>query len=205
MSWDGIRELLSRAKAGDAGAWARLQALAQPFLLRKAGQLLAGGPQESAGDLTQETWLRAWQGLHAFAGADTDADTAALFRAWLAQVLKSVRLNDLRCRNAQRRRPPPGTVRLGAENSSAPAGRLDVPAPGPTPSAGMRAEEQRRLVGEALRALPDETDRAVLSLYFEEGLSLTRIAERLGTSLDRARRGFHRGLEALRPHLGSLQ
>jgi RNA polymerase sigma factor (sigma-70 family) len=208
MSWEGTQELVRQAQAGCAEAWQQLHEWAQPFLLRRAGRLL--GPdalQESASDLTQEVWARAWQGIGDFRGGPGDAETAALFRAWLARILKNVYLNGRRFWQTQKRQPPPGLVHLGAgANSEACTGsRADPPADDPSPSADLRQEEQGRLIQQALVGLPDPTDVEILRLHFFEGLSLTQIAGRLGVSLDRVRGSFHRSLERLRPQLDSLR
>jgi RNA polymerase sigma factor (sigma-70 family) len=209
MSWEGTQELVRQAQAGGAEAWQQLHEWAQPFLLRRAGRLL--GPdalQESASDLTQEVWTRAWQGIGDFRGGPGDAETAALFRAWLARILKNVHLNGRRFWQTQKRQPPPGLVHLGATGANGESGtgsRADPAADDPSPSADLKQEEQGRLIQQALVGLPDPTDVEILRLHFFEGLSLTQIAARLGVSLDRVRGSFHRSLERLRPQLDSLR
>jgi RNA polymerase sigma factor (sigma-70 family) len=208
MQWDGVHGLVQRAKAGDQDAWDRLVVTVQPYLLHLAhGLVAANGSDRSYQDLTQETWLRTWRGLNSFRGGEDDAQTAALLRAWLRSTLKRVASNMHRAEAAQRRKMPPGTVRLDAAAPGESAGRLgtpDVTADASTPSANLRAEECRDQVGQALARLTDQKDREIVRLRFFEGLSLTRIAERLGLTLDEVRERFHGSLRDLEPWLRDL-
>lgn len=206
MSWEDTQELVRQAQEGCTEAWQRLHEWAQPFLLRRASRLLAATvAEESVSDLVQEVWVRAWQGIHDFRGGAGDTQTAALFRAWLARILKNVYLNNRRFHQTQKRQPPLGRVRLAAGAGGETGSRTDPPADDPSPSADLRQEEQGRLIEQALAGLPDPMEVAILRLYFFEGLSLTKVAIRLGLSLDRVRSGFHRSLERLRSPLDSLR
>src|SRR5581483_12094933 len=102
MQWDGVHELVGKARAGDREAADRLYALARPYLARRAADLLGPNwPEKSISDLIQETWLRAWKAIARFEGGGDDANTGALFRAWLATTMRNIWLNELR-------RPDPG-------------------------------------------------------------------------------------------------
>jgi RNA polymerase sigma factor (sigma-70 family) len=204
MPWDEVHDLIRHVQMGDRTAWQPLFVLVQPYLLRLAQDFLGPGwPDGSVSDLTQETWVRAWQGLPDFRGGEDATQTAALFRAWLARIMKNVRLNQQRFQQSQRRRPPPGTIRLDAAGDST-AAHVEPPARDPTPSSGPRDEEQCRLINQALEQLADPTDRDIIRLHFFEGLSLTAIAGRLQLTLDRVRKGFHRSLARLKPPLDDL-
>jgi DNA-directed RNA polymerase specialized sigma24 family protein len=134
MHWEGVHQLIQKARLGDRQALDCLYVLAQPYLLRLAQRLLGPNwPHESVSDLTQETWVHALKGIGSFAGAAGDADTGALFRAWLGRTMKNVRLNGLRFNGTLGRQPPPGTVpaeAVGDSTSRAPG--VDPPAPDPT-------------------------------------------------------------------------
>jgi RNA polymerase sigma-70 factor, ECF subfamily len=209
MQWDGVHGLVQRARAGDQEAWDRLVVMVQPYLLQTAhGLVRTNGPDRSYQDLTQETWIRAWRGLHDFRGGGDDAQTAALLRAWLRSILKRVASNIHRADTAQRRKMPPGTVRLDgarAGDSTGHVGTTELAADASTPSANLRAEECRDRIGEALARLADPKDREIVRLQFFEGLSLTRIAERLGLTLDEVRGRFHASLRHLEPWLRDLR
>ena len=69
MQWDGVHDLVLRAKAGDELAWQELCELAQPYLYRLAQRALGPDrPSQSVSELLQGTWLRAWQGIEGFRG-----------------------------------------------------------------------------------------------------------------------------------------
>jgi RNA polymerase sigma factor (sigma-70 family) len=202
MSWDGVHALVQQAKRGDRDALARLYDLAQPYLLGLAQKLLGPGwPNKSVSDLTQETWLRAWQGLHNFHGADGDPDTAALFRAWLARTMKNVWRNDVRFANARCRKGSASSLPLepGCDLPGQPCSR------DPTPSENLRWHEQRSLVEQALQKLPDPGDGEIVRLRFFEGLSFPEIGRRLGRDESTVRYHLQRGLEFLGRELKGLR
>jgi RNA polymerase sigma-70 factor (ECF subfamily) len=202
MSWDGVHALVQQAKQGDREALARLYGMAQPYLLGLAQKLLGPGwPNKSVSDLTQETWMRAWQGIHNFHGAAGDADTAALFRAWLARTMKNVWRNDVRFANARCRKGPAGGVPFDPDCDlpGQPCSR-DL-----TPSENLRWEEQRSLVRQALGKLPDPGDGEIVRLRFFEGLSFPEIGKRLGCDESTVRYHLQRILEFLGRELKGLQ
>lgn len=90
-------DLLDRARAGDAGAFARLVGPYRRELQVHCYRLL--GSAADAEDALQETMLSAWQGLPAFEGR-------ASVRTWLYRVATSRCMDALR---AGRRRPAPAT------------------------------------------------------------------------------------------------
>jgi RNA polymerase sigma factor (sigma-70 family) len=203
MLWQNVDALVRRAQRGDQGAWEPLFALVQPYLLGLAGRLLGPGwPGQSVSDLVQDTWVRAWKAIGTFQGGADDAQTGAMLRAWLAQTMKNLWRNDVRAAGAGRRRAPAALVPVDSDGST---GGAAVPGRDPSPSTALHADDRRRRVGAALDGIADPLDRDIVRRYFFDGISLTRIAEQLGVSLDRARLGFHRGLETLRPHLDGLQ
>src|SRR5438270_7953899 len=112
-SWDGVHDLIARAKAGDGQAWGALHKMAGPYLLNKAQRLL--GPSwahESVSDLTQEAWQRIVTGIVGFEGGKDDLQTAPMFRAWMRRTLKNAHANRLRAGQAQFRNPPSGKISL---------------------------------------------------------------------------------------------
>jgi RNA polymerase sigma factor (sigma-70 family) len=192
MTWDDLPELLRRARNGDEDAWRALVALAEPFLLAQVSKVMGPRwPQQSASDLTQETWQRAWANLHDFRGAETAANTAAMFRAWLGKIVQSQWKNTVRALLAKKR----GGEALAGDVADAAA--VDPADPGPAPSVEVRRREQAAETSEALARLEDPRDREVLRLYFYDGLSFRAIAAELKISLDKVRTSYHRGLERL--------
>lgn len=205
MLWDGVTALVARAKQGDTEALERLYRLAQPYLLQLAQRTLGPGwPEQSLSDLTQETWLRAWQAIGDFQGADNDADTGALLRAWFARTLKRVWLNQIRYENAQRRKPTAGSVPLTSCTPDSSGSGLDPAASDPTPSENVREQESRSLVERALEKLPDAADREIVRLRFFEGLSFAQIGERLGRDESTIRYRLQRVLDFLGDELKAI-
>jgi RNA polymerase sigma factor (sigma-70 family) len=178
----------------------RMEAIARDYVK-------SGGAVESVSDLVQEAGLRAWQRLDQFRGGPTDADTEAMFLAWLGQVVRSVGLNSVEAVNAQMRKPPGGQpLRLRSEEGS--SSDLDSPvarADGPTPSSPLREKEQALGVQEALSKLEDPEAREILQLCFFGGLTFRQIGERTGLSYDQVRARYHAGLRRMEKHLKGLE
>jgi len=63
------------SKTNDGNIRPRLEQLAQSH-----------SPNQSVSDLVHDAWLRAWQKLDQFQGAQDEAHALAMFRAWLAQI-----------------------------------------------------------------------------------------------------------------------
>src|SRR5688572_19226098 len=117
------------------------------------------GDDEVAADAAQDAFLRLLQ------RPPRDADFA---RAWLYRVATNVVLESNRARSRR--------VRLLAASP----GRAPMGDPPRSPSALVEAEEQRRIVAEALAALSPKERTALLMR--EEGFSHREIAEAVGTT-----------------------
>lgn len=164
------RELALRdaAAAGDPAAW---RALYDAAFDRVAGyaRWRAGGLDDLADEVVQETWLTAARRLQAFDPAKGP------FAGWVTGIAANVMKAQLR---ARRRRP---TVPLsGAE-----------PAPAPTGPA-----EQAEGVARALADLPDRYEQALRAKYLD-GMAVDAIAAAWGETpkaveslLTRARQAF---------------
>jgi RNA polymerase sigma-70 factor, ECF subfamily len=205
---DGIRDLISRAQAGDPDALERVLGVVRPWLERGARPFAdPDRPDESTADLAQAAWLRAWQGLSQFRGAGDDLQTMAMFQAWVEELVRNVGLNAARERRAHVRQPRGKIIRLGdspAEGGE-PAGHLDLAASGPSPSSLAAAGERDALIRQALSRLGDERDREIVRLRFVEGLSLRQVAERLGTNHETVRQRYHAALSFLERELEGLR
>jgi RNA polymerase sigma-70 factor (ECF subfamily) len=204
---EGFHDLLARARSGDRTAIEELLGLIRPWIEQVARD---HPPPPSRGgsvsDLVQEAWLRAWQKLDQFQGAADEAQSLAMFRAWLARIVSRLGLNAARDAGAQQRTPPGKLLRLDgvrAADDSVPA--LDPSASAPTPSANVRAAEQARLVQEALARLTDPLDRDIIRLRFFEGLSLRQVAHRLGCNHETVRQRYHALLGRLQQDLKELE
>jgi RNA polymerase sigma factor (sigma-70 family) len=195
MHWDGVRALIEQAKAGDGDAWRRLYALAQEYVLRLAQcQLGPGWPHRSVSDLTQKAWIRAWQRLGDFRGGPDDAQTGALFRAWLRQIVHTVCLNDHRDNQAAMRNPPAGLLSLNGDGSGDWSGSdRDPPADDPSPSHWLRQDEQKTRVAAALTKL-DADERAAVELHILQDWTLGQVADHLGLTYDQVRYRLYNAL-----------
>ena len=112
------------------------------------------------------------------------------------------------------RQPRPGPPEAGGkqiplqgpgDGSTNQGGAIDPTAPEPTPSANVRADEQSRLVLEALNKLPDPINREIIRLRFFEGLSLRQIAAQLDLTYDVVRERFKTTKKRLQRELEGLQ
>jgi RNA polymerase sigma-70 factor (ECF subfamily) len=177
-----IDEVLSRARAGDKGAFGELT---EPF--RRELQLHCYrflGSVQDAEDLVQETLLAAWRGLDRF-------EARASLRTWLYRIATNRCLNALR---GKARRPPevPASAleRPGLTPRSEPA-RLqpypdvlleDFPDRGPGPEARYQARESIELAFiAAMQHLPARQRAAVL-LRDVLGFTAAEVAEMLDSS-----------------------
>lgn len=136
------------------------------------------GDDHDAEELTQETFLRAWQHWQ-----KTRPDTRP--RAWLMKIARNAYLDLYRRRQ---------TVRFQGMVE-------DRPAPGTDPSHGPEVSEQAAAVRKALTELP-ETARLVFLLRVEGELSFAEIAGELGTSEEAARWHMHQARTKLLARFG---
>ena len=155
--------------AGDTRAFERV--------VDRYGQVVHGlmlrccGHAETAADLTQDAFVRAYERLGRY-------DQAQRFFPWLYALALNVARDHLR---ARRRTPPTGT--LPEEFPARPDGadrRLDA-------QAAMRA----------LDGLPEDYREALL-LRFREDCSMAEIAQVLGIGVSGAKMRVSRGLQMLR-------
>lgn len=212
-SSDGFRNLLVRAQQGDRAAIDALLEVIRPWLWRTArGFADPERPDESTADLAQAAWLRAWQSLGQFQGPGEgetgDAQTLAMFRAWVLQIVRRLGMNNVRDRQAEHRRPPGRLERLDAAlpgSSTASWGHSQPETAEPSPSAHAEAAERAERVRAALNRLDDHEDRQIVHLRFVEGLSLRQIAARLSRNHEHVRQRFHAALRLLERDLEDLR
>jgi len=161
--------LVLRARDGDRGAF---ESLYRSHVGRIHGLLrrMSGGRLE-AEEMTQEVFVRAWQNLDRFAGAEH-------FRSWLTRVAVNLVLNE---RRTQARRGPAvdfdESVHAGAATSA--------------PS-GVRADLER-----AVTELPPGS-RLVFLLYDVYGCCHEEIASMTGLAIGTTKAQLHRARKRLR-------
>jgi RNA polymerase sigma factor (sigma-70 family) len=201
-------ELLGRAQGGDRDAINQVLAEIRPYMEKIASDYAdPAHAQESASDLVQEAWLRAWQRIEQFRGAGGEEETRAAFHGWVAQVVRRVGLNAQKARNRLKRRARDRAIvpleggPSGSIDAPARRGDVELAASASTPSAGLRRREEAGLVEEALGKLPHDGSREVLRLCFFDGLSLGKAAERLGLTYDQTRERYHKALRSVEKEL----
>ncbi|MDP9372478.1 MAG: sigma-70 family RNA polymerase sigma factor [Chloroflexota bacterium] len=171
--------LAFEAQRGSLDAFNRLVQLYERPIYNLALRIL--GQAEQAEDVTQETFLRAYQSLHQFHGG--------IFRAWLARIATNRCYDELR-----RRRGAAGSYEaLGFEPrvtwSNAPARD--------EPQARVERLELSRALEEALACLPDD-QRVAVVLSDVQGYDYGEIAALLGVPLGTVRSRLSRGRGRLR-------
>lgn len=167
--------LLASSGDGDQHAFRALVARHLARVLSLARRMT--GNIAEAEDVAQEAFLRAWQKAPDWRVGE------ARFSTWLYRVVVNLCLD-------RRRRKPMAPLEAAGDP-------LD-----PAPSAELRlVEDQRkRIVANALAALPDR-QRAALVLSYYEGVSNIEAAEALGVSVSALESLLVRARKALRAEL----
>ena len=176
--------LVTRARAGEAAAFAELAGRYRPRLARMATLLL--GDADEAESLAQEALTRAYAQLASFQGDRP-------FGPWLRGIAVNLCRNALRERSRHARPVAPEQL----QDTAAPVGRRQ----------GVLSEVLRREAGactlEAIGLLP-EALREAFVLHFVEDLDYEAIATITGVSAATLRVRAHRARTLLRQRLGSV-
>lgn len=170
---DDIDELVERCRAGDEGAWLELVARHTRRVFSIAYRF--AGRVDEAEDLTQEVFIKVYQGLKRY---DRDAGG---FPTWIAAVARNHAIDHYRRRREER-------ARLTERGD----GLAALEAPGERQDRLLEREERAQLVRRAVRALPNEL-REALVLCDLEGLAYDEIAESLGVPLGTVKSRINRG------------
>ena len=170
----GEETLVNEILSGDVNAYAlvvkRYEKPIYNLMLRMTGS------EQDALDLTQETFVRAYEKLEKF-------NPSAPFFPWLYTMGLNLARDFLR----RAKRHPVESYE--SENGFSAEGVL------PDQALSDRIDAQQ--VQEGLQTLPVDYREALL-LRFHEGLSMGEVAQALGISLSAAKMKIHRGLSKLR-------
>ncbi len=178
---DEDRDLVDRARAGDARAFEDLVRRHQQRVVRLARAFV---PEPAdAEDVAQEAFLRVYRGLARFRGAST-------FRTWLQQVVVNAARTHRRATLTRR-------ARFGADADSA---STDVPGPDRVEPALIARDRVER----ALNTLPQDLREAVV-LRDVEGLDYREIAELLGVPMGTVESRIFRGRQRLRAAMTAVE
>ena len=176
---DPDRLTIERARRGDRRA---LRGLVERYgvpLHRLASRIV--GNADDAGDVVQETFLRAFRGLHRFNGRAT-------FKTWITRIA----LNSCMTLLSQRSRAPQDLIESTTPMSSE------------RPEAGIVSEEIHTMIARALDSLTP-MERTAWVLRHEEGTPIAEVSRLLGVSNDAARQSISRAAQKLRRHLRTMQ
>lgn len=172
--------LLLRAAGGDGQAFAMLTRMIARPALHLAGRVL--GDAALAEDAVQEALTRLWR------EADRFDPARGSFGGWWRRMLLNVALD--------------GRRRLRPVSPLDEAAGIACPAPGPAEQA--QRSDVAAHVQAALAALPPR-QRAALSLFHGEGLSMAEIAEALETSEKAVEGLLGRGRAELKDRLAGVK
>lgn len=178
------QQLVSRAKAGDHGAF-RLLVEAH---MRKAYDVAYGLLRDhtAAEETAQDAFVRAYESLHAFRGE-------AAFATWLYRIVTNLSLNKVKQLQRERRVVDRGQHVPLLEHAGEASWQPEVP------EGHLREEIER-----ALHELPT-LQRAVVLLRHFEGLSTRQVSEILRCSEGTVKTHLFRGMEKLRVRLLHLR
>ena len=179
------RELLSRACAGEAGAFCLLTEPLQARLLRQAAAL--AGDLSAAEDLVSETLVEAWKSLPRY-------NQTCRLSTWLYAILlhrhrKSVRR--ARCRPISLAWLPFFEARELRRQQA------NLASTEPSPAETMAQNETGVRLRQCLERLPDKHRQIILLRFFEDA-SLPDMAAVLGCSVGTVKSRLHHALEKLR-------
>jgi RNA polymerase sigma-70 factor, ECF subfamily len=166
------RDLILRARRGETEAFGELVRRTQTAVFNVCYRLL--GERREAEDLTQETYLRAWERLHTFA-------VERPFLPWIRRVAANLCLNHLSART-------PDAPELDEERDEA-ASPLG-------PSQHVEQSQQSEQIHAALLKLPPRY-RITLELRHFQELSYEEIAQALNRPLSDVKSDLFRARKLL--------
>lgn len=182
-------EWIHAFQAGEHDAFDRLVLRYQDRIVNLCFRML--GDREEALDCAQETFVKAFRGLHRFQFRST-------FSTWLYAIGANTcrnRLASLDYRLKSR------TISIGpSPQRDVMRSAKDLEDPSPSPLAQLSRNERDRLVQDAIESLPGES-RTVVVLRDVEGLSYEQVAEITGYNLGTVKSKIARARQQLREKL----
>jgi RNA polymerase sigma-70 factor (ECF subfamily) len=170
---DDDGELLRRCRAGDERAWVELVRLHTRRVFSIAYRFT--GRVDEAEDLTQEVFVKVYQGLSRYEPA------AGSFGTWLSTVARNHAIDRYRRQREDR-------ARVVADSDALPA----LPDGAESQQRALEREERAQLVRRAVRGLPTEL-REALVLCDLEGMPYDEIAAALSVPLGTVKSRINRG------------
>lgn len=181
------RDLVDRARGGDSEAFGVLVRRHQKRIHRLALHLVRTTAE--AEDVTQETFVRAYQALDRFDGRSEPY-------TWIYRICVNLSLNHLRSRKAQRISTPVDDARIESLLHE------DRPSQGRDPAAAAQDRQVAQALSEGIDRL-SETLRTTLILVCIDGLGHEEAARVLGCPEGTVAWRVHEARRKLREHLRS--
>ena len=164
MTKEQEAQIVRKVLQGDVNAFEKLVTEYEKAVYAIAQRMT--GNAEDAADMTQETFIKAYNSLQSFRGDSK-------FSVWLYRIANNVCLDFLRSKN---RRP---TVSLSTEDDDGEETQLDIADESQSPELLLESSLTRDAVRRGLDALPPDY-RQILLLREIQGLSYEEIAAALG-------------------------
>ncbi len=181
--------LIAKARTGDPAAWEGIVSRHQDRVFTLCLRMM--GEPELAADMTQDTFIKAIQGLRGF-------DQRSLLSTWLYRIATNTCLSELRTRRHRSRARGEGGAGEGPSSVVASAESRE-----PAASRGVELEDARSRLIEGLARVSDD-QRAILVLRDVRGLDYAQIASVLRIAPGTVRSRLFRARAALRKELSSL-
>ncbi|MFO7768171.1 MAG: sigma-70 family RNA polymerase sigma factor [bacterium] len=188
MASPETNELIDRAESGDQDAYTELVRLYEPQVFAVCMKMVRD--PETARDLAQDTFVKAFRALHTF-------DRDYTFSTWLYKIARNTCIDHFR------------RSKLETYSLDAPVKTRDgemereVESPIETPERFLLRKEQGRLIDDAIQGLPDKY-REVINLRHTQDLPYDEIANILDVPLGTVKARLFRARELLKKRLKSL-
>ena len=179
--------IIARVRAGDTAAYEIIMRRYNQRLYRVARAILRDSGE--AEDVMQETYVRAYQHLHQFAGESA-------FSVWLTRIAVNEALRRLR----QRKRISQLDEHDFQEFDTHQESPMDIAADSPNPEQCASNREGTRVLEEAIMDLPYQF-RTVVMMRDIEQLSTADTAAALGLTQENVKVRLHRGHAMMRSWL----
>jgi RNA polymerase sigma-70 factor (ECF subfamily) len=180
------RSFLELLQSGDEEAFRRLVENYQHLVINTCYRFI--GSKEDAEDIAQDVFVEVYRSIGGFR-------QQAKLSTWIHRIAVTRSLDFIRRRNRKKRF---GSVRALLDW---PDQAEELPAPARTsPAHDLEHQERRRILQQALDALPD-SQQAAITLSKMEGFSNREIAEIMGTSIASVEALIHRAKASLRKKL----
>ena len=180
-------ELVRRAQAGDREAFGELYQRSGAAIYRTIASMVRN--EETAWDIHQNSYLRAWQGLK-------QLEKPEAFLPWLRRIAVNEAVKEL-----NRERPMSFSE---LEDGEEEAPELPETRSGGQPELELSKKEAARLVREILKKLPRK-QRLIVGMYYYEEYSIREIAEALQVTQGTVKTQLHLGRKRVETEVRRLE